>query len=108
MLTKATQGATDRMVSAIADVSREERVNLFRRFELMKGWYKVEKISFDRIVDPGDDKRLHDSDWATQQLTEAFGKLILARVPKPALSSTITLGVRSIKLPASSANEESM
>jgi lysophospholipase L1-like esterase len=85
MLTKATRYATDRMVSAIADVSREEKINLFRRFELMKGWYKVEKISFDRIVDAGDDKRLHDSDWATQQLTEALGKLILARVPKPAM-----------------------
>ncbi len=90
MLTKATQEATDRMVSATADVSREEKVNLFRRFELMKGWYKVEKVSFDRIVDPGDDKRLHDSDWTTQQLTEALGKLILARVPKPAPSSTTT------------------
>lgn len=90
MLTKATQGATDRMVSAIADVSREEKVNLFRRFELMKGWYEVEKISFDRIVDPGDNTRLHDSDWATQQLTKALGNLILARVPKPAPSSAIT------------------
>jgi lysophospholipase L1-like esterase len=90
MLTKATKDATDRMVSAIADVSREEKVNLFRRFELMKGWYKVENISFDRIVDPGDDKRLHDSDWGTRQLTEALGKLILARVPKPAPLSTIT------------------
>jgi lysophospholipase L1-like esterase len=90
MLTTATQNATDRMVSAIADVSREEKVNLFRRFELMKGWSEVEKISLDRTVDPGDDKRLHDSDWATQQLTEALGKLILARVPKPTPSSTIT------------------
>jgi hypothetical protein len=85
MLTKATRYATDRMVSAIADVSREKEINLFRRFELMKSWYKVEKISFDRIVDAGDDKRLHDSDWATRQLAEALGKLILARVPKPAM-----------------------
>jgi hypothetical protein len=87
MLTQVTQTATDRMVSAIADVSREENVNLFRRFELMKGWHEVEKISFDRIVDPSDNTRLHDSDWATQQLTVVLGNLILARVPKPALPS---------------------
>ncbi len=90
MLTKVTRAATDRMVSAIADVSRADEVNLFRRFELMKGWHEVEKISFDRIVDPGDDTRLHDSDWATQRLTEILGDLILARVPKPAPSSAIS------------------
>jgi lysophospholipase L1-like esterase len=90
MLTQATQDATDRMVSAIADVSLEERVNLFRRFKLMKSWHEVEKISFDRIVDPGDETRLHDSDWATKQLSEALGNLILARVPKPAASTAIT------------------
>ena len=90
MLTQVTRAATDRMVSAIADVSRADGVNLFRRFELMRGWREVEKISFDRIVDPGDNTRLHDSDWATQRLTEALGSLILARVPKPAPLSAIT------------------
>jgi lysophospholipase L1-like esterase len=90
MLTEITQAATDRMVSAIADVSREDQVNLFRRFKLMKGWHEVEKISFDQIVDPGDNTRLHDSDWATRRLTEILGDLILARVPKPARSSNTT------------------
>jgi hypothetical protein len=89
MLTKATADATNRMVSAIADVSSKEKVNLFRRFELMKAWSEVERISFDRIVDPGDDKQLHDSDWATQKLTEALGSLILASVPKPTRSNEI-------------------
>jgi hypothetical protein len=79
MLTPATRAATDRMVSAIADVSRADGVNLLRRFELMRGWHEVEKISFDRIVDPGDTARLHDSDWATQRLTAALGSLILKR-----------------------------
>jgi lysophospholipase L1-like esterase len=90
MLTQVTQAATDRMVSAIADVSRADGVNLFRRFELMRGWHEVENVCFDRIVDPGDNTRLHDSDWATQRLTEALGSLILARVPKPAPLSAIT------------------
>ena len=90
MLTPVTQAATDRMVSAIADVSRADQVNLFRRFELMKGWHEVEKISFDRIVDPDDNARLHDSDWTTRRLTEVLANLILARVPQPSPSSAIT------------------
>ena len=36
------------MVSAIAEVASEKKVNLFRRFELMKAWHKLEGISFDR------------------------------------------------------------
>jgi lysophospholipase L1-like esterase len=83
MLTLATRDATERMVSAIAEVSRQERVNLFRRFALMKGWHDVEGIPFDRIVDPGDPDRLHDSDWATQKLATVLRDLIIARVPKP-------------------------
>src|SRR5690348_16849341 len=83
MLTAATRDTTERMVSAIAEVSRQERVNLFRRFALMQGWHDVERISFDRMVDPGDPDRLHDSDWATQKLTDVLRDLILARVPKP-------------------------
>jgi lysophospholipase L1-like esterase len=90
MLTPVSRAATDRMVSAIADVSRADQVNLFRRFELMKGWHEVENISFDRIVDPGDNTRLHDSDWTTRRLTEVLANLILARVPKPSPSSAIT------------------
>jgi lysophospholipase L1-like esterase len=90
MLTEATKEASCMMVKAIGDVSSQEKVNLFRRFELMKGWHEVEGISFDQIVDPGDPTRLHDSDWTTQQLTKALGNLILARVPKPAPSSSIT------------------
>jgi lysophospholipase L1-like esterase len=90
MLTTATRDGTDKMVAAIAEVSHQAQVNLFRRFELMKGWHEIEKISFDVMVDPGDDARLHDSDWLTRRLSEAFGNVILARVPKPVPSSAIT------------------
>jgi lysophospholipase L1-like esterase len=90
MLTEATRQATCRMVAAIAEVSGLEGVNLFRRFELMKGWHEVAKISFDRMVDPSDCMRLHDSDWTTRQLINTLGGLILARVPKPAPSSQIS------------------
>ena len=76
VLTPATREKADAMVAAISQIAQEKRVNVFRRFALMKGWHEVAKISFDRLVDPGDDTRLHASDWTTDkmtwQLTEAI------------------------------------
>jgi lysophospholipase L1-like esterase len=68
------------MVEAIGRIAHEKGVSVFRRFALMKGWHKVEKISFDRMVDPGDWERLHASEWATnrvsQELTDAIGDAV--------------------------------
>ena len=82
MLTPATFEATNAMVSTIAQVARDKKVNLFRRFELMKAWHELARISFDRMVDPTDPNRLHDSDWATQQLTYALCQVIFDAVDK--------------------------
>jgi hypothetical protein len=46
-------------------------VNVFRRFAFMKGLHQVERVSFDRMVDPGDETRLHQSDWATDRVAGA-------------------------------------
>jgi uncharacterized protein (DUF1330 family)/lysophospholipase L1-like esterase len=97
MLTLATRDATERMVLAIAEVSRQDRINLFRRFALMKGWHDVEKIPFDRMVDPGDPDRLHDSDWATQKLTTVLRDLVVARVPKPVPAKAFVIAAETVK-----------
>jgi hypothetical protein len=86
MLTPATLDATNAMVSAISQVASDKKVNLFRRFELMKAWHQLEGISFDRMVDPTDENRLHDSDWATQQLANDLSKIIFDAVDRLALS----------------------
>lgn len=76
VLTPATRQAANDMVSAIAKVASDKKVNLFSRFELMKAWHELEHISFDTMVDPTDENRLHDSDWTTKQLVSALNKLI--------------------------------
>jgi hypothetical protein len=38
----------------------------------------VERVSFDRIVDPGDDTRLHHSDWSVRQMVRALADTIVA------------------------------
>nr|WP_246820746.1 SGNH/GDSL hydrolase family protein [Bradyrhizobium iriomotense] len=69
VLTPAKRKKAEAMVEAISQIAHEKGVNVFRRFALMKGWYEVAKISFDRLVDPGDDTRLHASDWTTDKMT---------------------------------------
>jgi lysophospholipase L1-like esterase len=82
MLTPAKIADTNAMVSAISQLAGDLSVNLFRRFEMMKAWHEVEQISFDQMVYPKDDKRLHDSDWTTQRMAGALNLVIAAAVAK--------------------------
>jgi hypothetical protein len=74
------------MVKAISELAQDAGVNVFRRFAFMKGLYEVEQVSFDRMVDPADNDRLHDSDWITHRVAWAM-KLAIVRGVKKAQSS---------------------
>ena len=66
------------MVKLIADVAAANPlVNLFRRFDLMRRWHKVEKSGFDRMIDPADSDRLHQSDWSTQRIGQTLCEVIV-------------------------------
>jgi lysophospholipase L1-like esterase len=73
---------TTAMVDAISEIAHTKGVNVFRRFALMKGWHDVARISFDRMVDRGDDARLHASDWTTDKMTWQLTEAIVAAVNK--------------------------
>jgi hypothetical protein len=63
----------ERMVKLISDAAAANPpVNVFRRFELMRRWHKIEKYSFDRMIDPSDVDRLHQSDWSAQRIGQAL------------------------------------
>lgn len=66
----------------ISELERDAGVNMFRRFAFMKGLYLVEQVSFDRIVDPTDNSRLHDSNWATERMAWAVKLAIVGGVDK--------------------------
>lgn len=55
-----------RMVRLIEEAAAEASVpvNLFKRFDLMRSQHEVERISFDRVLDPDDFDRVHHSDWS--------------------------------------------
>jgi lysophospholipase L1-like esterase len=82
LLTPAKADKTNAMVAAISEIAHAKRVNVFRRFALMKAWHDVAKISFDRMVDPGDGDRLHASDWTTDKMTSELTNAIAVAADK--------------------------
>jgi hypothetical protein len=85
VLTPPKIDAANRMVSLIEAAAEEAQVNVFGRFAMMKAWHEVERISFDRMVDPTDPDRLHDSDWATQRIAWSLRDAIVAAIALPAV-----------------------
>lgn len=88
VLTPAKKDKAIAMVDKISELARDAGVNVFRRFEFMKRLCEVERVSLDRIVDPTDDNRLHQSDWATERVAWAV-KLAIADGVNKAWSSVV-------------------
>ncbi|WP_028346702.1 SGNH/GDSL hydrolase family protein [Bradyrhizobium murdochi] len=82
VLTPAKKDKAMAMVRAISELAEDAGVNVFRRFAFMKGLHHVEQVSFDRMIDPNDEHRLHDSDWATQRVAWAVKLAIVGGVDK--------------------------
>lgn len=78
LLTNDKLDATNRMLSAIFALADEFGVNLFRRFNLMRRLQEIEKVSFDRMIDPNDVDRLHQSDWTAQRIGYELSEAIAA------------------------------
>ena len=92
VLTPAKKDKAIAMVEAIGELARDAGVNVFRRFAFMKGLHEVERVSFDRMVDPTDTSRLHDSDWATERLAWAVQLAIVGGVDKARSSTAANIG----------------
>lgn len=88
VLTPAKKDKAIAMVKAIGELARDG-VNVFRRFAFMKGMHEVEQVSFDRMVDPADEHRLHDSDWATHRVAWAMKLAIVGGVDKARLAAAV-------------------
>jgi acyl-CoA thioesterase-1 len=77
------------MVRQIAATAKEENVDLFRRFALMKYWHENENLPFDTFISPDG---LHMNDWSYACLAKGLGAAIAeaatravatASVPRP-------------------------
>lgn len=71
------------LISAAAENARV-KVNVFRRFALMRRWVK-DGIPIEDLVDPTDNTdHLHMSDWATNCVTQALDNAIKTALPPTA------------------------
>jgi len=66
-----------KLTTQIAEVSEAMKVNVFRRFDLMRHWVVHDGISIGQLVREGGEHMLHTSDWATNCITRALSELII-------------------------------
>jgi acyl-CoA thioesterase I len=70
----------DEMVSLIATTAKAERVDHFRRFDLMRHWHETEHVPFKTFVSPDG---LHMNDWGYACLAKGLGLAIAEATERP-------------------------
>jgi lysophospholipase L1-like esterase len=73
------------MVAQIAATAKEENVDLFRRFALMRRWYQNDHMPFDAFVSPDG---LHMNDWSYSCLAKWLGTAIVEAATRPATTAS--------------------
>jgi lysophospholipase L1-like esterase len=73
-------GAALRMQALIGQAAAAANVSVFRRFEMMRKIVEIERRSFDVLIDPTDDKRLHESEAISGRIGYELCQVIAAAV----------------------------
>jgi hypothetical protein len=66
------------MLALIDQLATAVNVNVFHRFDLMRKFLDVERLSFDGIIDPTDVTRLHQSDFSARRIGYELSEAIAA------------------------------
>jgi len=77
---------TQGMEGQIALAAKEESVDLFRRFELMRNWHDVQHIPFDAFVSSDE---LHMNDWSYACVAKLLAAAITEAATRPAASAAV-------------------
>ena len=72
------------MVDQIAQVAKEENIDLFRRFALMRDWYEAQHIPFASFVSPDG---LHMNDWGYACWAKLLADAIAEAATRPIASA---------------------
>jgi acyl-CoA thioesterase I len=75
------------MVALISSAAKREDVDLFRRFEVMRHWHDVDRLTFDTFVSPDG---LHMNDWSYACMAKGLGNAIAEAAQRPMMSATAT------------------
>jgi acyl-CoA thioesterase I len=71
---------TDAMVAQIAATAKEENIDLFRRYSLMKRWFEVDHLPFEAFTSPDG---LHMNDWSYACLAKWIAVAIEEAATRP-------------------------
>jgi len=74
------KSATPAMVEQIALAAKEENVDLFRRFAVMRDWHESQHLGFDVFVSPD---QLHMNDWGYACWAKLIGAAIAEAATRP-------------------------
>jgi lysophospholipase L1-like esterase len=82
-----TKPEAELMVALIAATAKQEDVDLFRRFDVMRHWRDVDHIEFATFVSPDG---LHMNDWSYACMAKGLGSAIAEAAQRPMMSATTT------------------
>jgi lysophospholipase L1-like esterase len=68
------------MVELLATIAKEEKVDLFRRFALMRHWHDAQGLAFNRFLSPDE---LHMNDWSYACVARGLGNAIAEAATRP-------------------------
>ena len=71
---------SERMVWAIRTAAQGAKVNLFQRWALMRHWHEHNNATFEQLLAPDDELKLHQSDWSTMHVARALRSAILTKI----------------------------
>jgi len=75
---------TEGMEDQIAFAAKQENVDLFGRFAVMRNWYEVQHIPFDAFVSPD---QLHMNDWSYACVAKLLAAAITEAATRPIASA---------------------
>jgi acyl-CoA thioesterase-1 len=72
------------MLALIAATAKQENVDLFRRFAVMKRWHDRDRLTFDKFVSRDG---LHMNDWSYACMAKGLAGAIVEAATRPVISA---------------------
>jgi lysophospholipase L1-like esterase len=77
-----------KMVELLSTIAKQENVDLYRRYDMMKRWHEVDRIGFDTFISPDG---LHQNDWSYACMAKTLGQAIAEAAQRPVISASMDL-----------------
>jgi acyl-CoA thioesterase I len=75
----------EEVVAQIAAIAKEQSVDLFHRFALMRRWHQTDRLPFDAFVSPDG---VHMNDWSYGCLAKWLGAAIVEAATRPTATAS--------------------